>query len=96
LFQYAPPNSYIDASKYTPKELAEYLQILDKDDALYNQFFEWKKHYYIASHDGIPLACDLCEQLHNPNWGVEKKVYEHFDEWLEGGCKKGWYAEPSK
>ncbi|OXA63890.1 Alpha-(1,3)-fucosyltransferase C [Folsomia candida] len=50
--KYAPPNSFIDASKFSPKELGEYLLLLDKNDTLYNQYFEWKQNYYIASHDG--------------------------------------------
>jgi hypothetical protein len=48
----APPNSFIDASKYSPKELGNYLKILDKNDTLYNEYFEWKKDYWIVSHDG--------------------------------------------
>lgn len=90
---FAPPNSVIDASRYTPEELATYLQRLDKNDTLYNTFFDWKKDYVVESHDGVPLACDLCEQLHNPNWQVEKKVYDQFDKWIVSGCHKG-YGEP--
>jgi hypothetical protein len=48
----APPNSFIDASKYSPEELGNYLKILDKNDTLYNEYFEWKKDYWIVSHDG--------------------------------------------
>lgn len=90
---FAPPNSIIDASQYTPEKLAEYLQILDKNDTLYNQYFKWKEEYAIEAHDGVPLACDLCEQMHNPNWQMEKKVYEQFDRWILSGCRKGYGQE---
>jgi hypothetical protein len=41
----APPHSYIDALKYTPVQLAKYLDILDKNDTLYNEYFWWKPFY---------------------------------------------------
>jgi alpha-1,3-fucosyltransferase len=94
--EYAPPHSIIDASKFTPAELTDYLKLLDKNDTLYNEYFEWKKDYAIISNDGVPLACDLCQQMHNPNWRVERKVYEQIDSWLMGGCKlNGWEATPT-
>jgi len=41
----APPHSYIDALKYTPVQLAHYLDLLDKNDTLYNEYFWWKPYY---------------------------------------------------
>ena len=41
----APPHSYIDALKYTPQQLAEYLNMLDKNDTAYNEYFWWKPYY---------------------------------------------------
>jgi len=87
---FAPPKSYINAREYNPQELAEYLQLLDGNDTLYNEYFAWKSKYYIEAHNGVPLACDLCAQAHNPNWAVEKKVYEHFDTWVHTGCFPGY------
>ena len=58
-----PPNSYIDIKNFThPRKLAEYLQKLDKDDDLYNSYFEWKKKYKVQQRTGI--RCELCEYLH--------------------------------
>ena len=87
---YAPPHSVIDASKLTPKELAEYLVLLDKNDTLYNEYFNWKKDYYIESNDGVPLACDLCRKLNDPLWSRETKVYNEFDTWIGSKCKMGY------
>ena len=57
-----PPNSYIDIKNFThPRKLAEYLHQLDKDDDLYNSYFEWKKKYRVK---GQARQCKLCEYLH--------------------------------
>lgn len=38
----APPHSFIHVDDFeSPKELAEYLHKLDKDDELYNQYFQY-------------------------------------------------------
>ena len=41
----APPYSYIDATHLNPKELAAYLIKLNKNDVLYNKYFNWKKNF---------------------------------------------------
>lgn len=39
----APDHSFIHVDDFEgPKELAEYLQKLDQDDKLYNEYFKWK------------------------------------------------------
>ena len=44
----APPGSFIHADDFeSPKELAAYLLKLDKDDAAYSKFHEWRKTYKI-------------------------------------------------
>ena len=63
----APPHSYIDATLYTPKELAEYLKRLASDDRLYNEYFWWKPFFRVESR--FPqmanrALCQLCRQLH--------------------------------
>ena len=66
--KFAPPNSYIDASKYSPRKLAQYLQQLDKDDQLYNEFFKWKKSWSVtARYPTVAkrVICELCARLHN-------------------------------
>jgi hypothetical protein len=38
-----PPDSYIHVDDFqSPKHLAEYLHVLDKNDTLYNSYFRWK------------------------------------------------------
>ena len=81
--QIAPVHSYIDASKYTAKELANYLHQLNDNDTLYNEYFWWKDHYDIEA--GVEQMarhafCDLCAKLHEP---TEFKSYSSHlvDEW---------------
>ena len=41
----APPHSYINALDYSPKQLAQYLLELDRNDTLYKEYFWWKPFY---------------------------------------------------
>ena len=71
-----PPNSYIDINDFaSPKELANYLIKLDKNDTLYNQYFFWKSKYKIVQHP--PLQCNVCEYL-NVARDI-KKTYDRLD-----------------
>jgi len=66
----APPNSYIDARQFEPKQLADYLMKLDADDALYKEYFAWKDHYDVGTgvkNQVLNGFCDLCRQLHQDN-----------------------------
>lgn len=66
----APPHSYIDARKFEPRHLADYLTKLDANDTLYNEYFWWKDHYTVEY--GITQMakhgfCHLCQKLHQDN-----------------------------
>ena len=44
--KFAPPNSYIDVSKFdSAKDLAEFLHYVSSDVQTYNSYFEWKDSY---------------------------------------------------
>ena len=76
----APHYSYIHVDEYTsPKELAEYLHELDKDDDAYNEYFRWKdKGSFINTY----FWCRVCAMLHNPTH--TSKTYGDIDEWWRG------------
>ncbi|KAI9554165.1 hypothetical protein GHT06_019437 [Daphnia sinensis] len=81
--QHAPFHSYINALDYTPKELADYLKMLDANDTLYNEYFWWKDHYRVEA--GIENRarrgfCDLCKKLHQDQ-DVTKSYPELVSEW---------------
>ena len=76
--KFAPPNSYIDANKFSPRKLAEYLQKLDTDEELYNKFFDWKDELSVTSRYPAVAArtlCDLCAKLHNTS--EAESVYDN-------------------
>ena len=62
----APEHSYINALDYTPKELAEYLLLLDRNDHLYKEYFWWKNHYQVINTKKFSekVFCELCAELH--------------------------------
>ena len=87
----APPHSYIDAMQYTPKQLARYLNQIDKDDRLYNEFFWWKEYYEVET--GIEQMvrnafCELCRKLHEDS---SVKVYKGIATfWNYSQCHSNW------
>ena len=77
--QYAPPHSVINVADFkSPKDLADYLIVLNNNDALYVRHFEWKRDWEIGSlpSDGF---CDLCEKLNDPSEPV--KFYSDLGKW---------------
>ena len=59
---YLPKHSYIDVKDFsTVKELANYLKLLEGNDTLYLEYFEWRKHYKITYYPKDP--CVLCSYM---------------------------------
>ena len=60
--KYLPKHSYINVKDFSsPEKLATYLKRLDKNDTLYNEYFNWKKAY--TCHNSVPgnsMACSIC------------------------------------
>lgn len=73
----APPYSFIDSLRYSPKELADYLLLLDANETLYERYFEWKTSYIIRSGyeemSGRAL-CSLCTALNLEDGRKEMSV----------------------
>jgi alpha-1,3-fucosyltransferase len=60
---YLPPHSYITVRNFTsPGKLAEYLKMLDRNDTLYNSYFDWKGEY---------------QQVHKHDWQKYKHIHRH-------------------
>ena len=74
----APPHSYINAADFpSVRALADYLNLLDRNDSLYNRYFWWKGHYVVHSSESdqtLPM-CHICALLHKPSSPV--KVYKN-------------------
>ena len=57
----APPHSIVDVSEYPrPRQLAEHLQQLDSDPALYAEYFWWKEYYTVTGQDMQDRAQPFC------------------------------------
>ena len=84
----APERSYIHVDEFAgPKELAQYLHVLDQNDDLYNTYFKWKhKGEFINTY----FWCRLCTMLHVISSKVlPHKSYESTNDWWQkgnGGC----------
>lgn len=77
----APPHSFIHVDDFeSPKELAEYLLKLDKDDTLYNSYFAWKGTGDIINTFFWCRMCALANDVPNrgPSW------FEDVESWWRG------------
>lgn len=86
----APYRSYIHVDEFeSPKELAEYLHRLDRDDELYNSYFRWKgTGEFINTY----FWCRMCAMLHDDR---PPKYYKDVNEWWrgEGVCTTNSWRE---
>lgn len=84
---FAPPGSFINARDYSsPKELADYLLMLNRTDELYAKYFDWKKDFEILTVDNYGI-CDLCRMAHDET--LPSKVYSDIKEWWMGPSTRG-------
>ena len=59
-----PPRSFIHVEDFkTPKDLANYLLFLDRNDTAYREYLSWRSEYEIQnpSQSGF---CQMCQRLH--------------------------------
>ena len=85
--RFAPPHSYISASDFdSPKALAQYLNQVSKDSALYNSYFWWKPHYRVENlwdkARYVRHFCSLCQILHSEKAQIAKS-YSNIDQFWE-------------
>ncbi|CAD7005457.1 unnamed protein product [Ceratitis capitata] len=85
----SPHRSYIHVDEFaSPKELAEYLHILDKDDELYNSYFKWKgTGEFINTY----YWCRVCAALHDEESLRKPRWYTDVNDWWRGAgvCTNG-------
>ncbi|XP_053979059.1 glycoprotein 3-alpha-L-fucosyltransferase A isoform X2 [Hylaeus volcanicus] len=75
----APYRSYIHVDEFeSPKELAEYLHRLDRDEELYNSYFRWKG---TGEFINTFFWCRVCAMLHDDR---RPKSYKDVNEWWRG------------
>ncbi|XP_013382491.1 glycoprotein 3-alpha-L-fucosyltransferase A-like [Lingula anatina] len=86
------PEWHIDTQDFSsPKELAQYLLRLDKNDTLYAQHLLWKNYYQIPPGWSwtTNLLCTLCSKVHNTSepikWYTKQQLIQNF---YEPWCQK--------
>ena len=68
----APHHSFIHVDQFKgPRELAEYLLELDRDDEKYNQYFQWKG---TGEFINTRFFCRVCAMMHNKKVGERMTV----------------------
>ncbi|KAH9495733.1 hypothetical protein Btru_013109 [Bulinus truncatus] len=73
----APPHSFIHVDQFeSAKHLADYLNILDKDDQLYNEYFRWKGTGDIIN---TLFWCRVCALAHDDDRGAS--WYNDVEDW---------------
>ena len=62
-----PQHSYIDVNRFdTVSQLAKYIQLLEKEDELYQKYFDWKIHYdFTYNRDASSMVCDYLHETRN-------------------------------
>lgn len=80
---FVPGDSFIHTNDFkSPKELADYLHVLDKNDTLYMRYLDWKKLYEVkGTAFWIEHACRACEYLRTDN---EYKAFRSLRSWYWG------------
>lgn len=78
----APPRSFIHVDMFeSPKQLADYLHFLDKNDDYYNSYFLWKN---TGEFINTKFVCRLCAMVHLapyfPMW------YDGVNDWWTKAC----------
>ena len=91
----APYHSYIHVDQFaSPKELAAYLHLLDKDDGLYNEYLQWKG---TGEFINTRFFCRVCSLLHSPETrDPQDSQIQDVNAWWrgEGVCQNsGWNKE---
>lgn len=78
----APYHSFIHVDEFeTPKDLAEYLHKLDKNDTMYNEYFRWKG---TGENINTFFWCRICSMIHEVGENNHSLVYHDLDRWWRG------------
>ncbi|CAF1149305.1 unnamed protein product [Rotaria sp. Silwood1] len=77
---YIPSTGYIDVRNFTtPRELATYIDYLDKNTTAYLEYFQWRQY---ALHIKMPkYMCELCLKLFLDDKDHKQQSLEHIDQY---------------
>ncbi|KAK7068201.1 COP9 signalosome complex subunit 2 [Halocaridina rubra] len=75
---YLPPQSYIDATNLSPKQLAALLIKIGTNSTLYQKFHSWRDYWQVVIP---PPMCELCQRLHKDH--SPSTVYDPHKWWID-------------
>ncbi|XP_018599021.2 alpha-(1,3)-fucosyltransferase 9-like [Scleropages formosus] len=80
---FVPGDAFIHVKDFfSPKDLAGFLLMLDKNDDMYHRYFLWRKHYKAKLTDfGLQQSCYACDYLSRRK---EFKTFNNLDKWYWG------------
>lgn len=83
----APEHSYIHVDEFeSAKELAVHLHRLDRNDTLYNEYFEWKG---TGEFVNTFWWCRLCAMAHAAESDKRSMQMDFEKWWRDGVCTEG-------
>ncbi|XP_071497126.1 alpha-(1,3)-fucosyltransferase 7-like [Diadema antillarum] len=96
----APPDSFIHIDDFpSVQALAYHIDLLNKNDNMYNRYFEWKKLGSVVTvEEEVLLApenmCQIFERMHIDEMRASVGLYKRpempvWTEWLFGSCSAG-------
>lgn len=91
----APLRSFIHVEDFrSPKDLADYLHTLDRNDVLYNSYFKWKGTGELVNtwHN---VWCQMCAMLHDDYSTSVHRWYQDINDWWRGPgvCTQGFWRD---
>jgi len=89
---FMPSRSFIDANKFTPKQLAEHLIEIASNEQKYLSYFKWKEHYLVESGlDGkFEVFCKLCKILNSHKTYLSHSTDQIISWWFHRGNCSTW------
>ncbi|XP_028854104.1 alpha-(1,3)-fucosyltransferase 9-like isoform X2 [Denticeps clupeoides] len=81
--EHAPGDSFIHVEDFpTPKDLANRLLLLDKNETMYREYFNWRKAYKVKQHSfTLRTVCYACDHVRRFKG---YKVFKNFNKWFWG------------
>ncbi|XP_008395592.1 alpha-(1,3)-fucosyltransferase 9-like [Poecilia reticulata] len=79
---FVPRDAFIHVDDFkSPKELADYLLLLDKNQELYLEYFRWRRHFRASINSVAENTCKACNYL---RWKNEYRAFKNLNKWFWG------------
>ncbi|XP_053616606.1 alpha-(1,3)-fucosyltransferase C-like [Plodia interpunctella] len=79
--RFLPPESYLNAMKLSPKQLAKIMVNLIRKPEKYLQYFWWKSYYSFHDPKVNENICNICSAVHNNHYWRRTEKMKKFRVW---------------